>query len=33
MWLSNEELSNLNKNQIVPNLLDYIRIAITKYDD
>jgi 8-oxo-dGTP pyrophosphatase MutT (NUDIX family) len=33
MWLSSDELSKINKNMAVPNLLDYVRIAATKYDD
>lgn len=33
MWLSSNELLEINKDMAVPNLFDYIRIAATKYDD
>ena len=33
LWLNSEELKKIDKPLCVPNLLDYIRIAATKYSD
>ena len=32
IWATYKEISEMKKDQLVPNLLDYIRIAVEKYD-